>query len=855
MENIIEIEEEKEDNINDIEVEEYYVGTNLLNELPSKKELKKRKKQEEKEKLEEEKLKNDKLNNNYNNLSLLDTYSSIIIPSKILNYYNNLNINQKKLLKKFLLLIINKYNKKKLILLTKYFNKWYSFTPLVNKINEISLQLQERNYILEELNSSYLCDLFNLKFKLEEINNKLIIYCKEFHEKELKRDEIREKIKQISYININIKEDSNDKDDINYNYNNNRKKTKLELDFLNYLLNYQNDFQRAKEMKEILCDIHAIPSADIKKIVEKAKEIIVKFHQRQEYYQNFLLSIKQKKKFLISSPTLEEKVSNSPQFSVSSQFIENLIDSGLIDISSLLTSNSNSIDPQSLLQSHDSSSNSLVDLNKSPAPRLLHPWQQGSVYPGILKRRNNLLGGGISKQYTQGQSYLNPLGNLVSSHRLYVRYCPDCIGCLQIVREWNTRVEQALREEGKSKRERSKVIALHKVVIALANELEGAQEDLKSLEGLLKVLSETHKWTEGWNLWQKKQLGIEEKRQKEEKEIAMAKLSGKNIQNILNEREARKNDDDHLNPHKEFAKDYKEFLQKNTLTINGVIIPLSHLHEVDQAINQGELILKSEGLEDFDPDTYTYTPSPNPMKQEKVSFLGGLISPDYSTYASGVLPSTLSLVPTRVGTGASPALELAIRAAQQRDQLHNQIGMAQADAESSRYNAFLKRDEMKVFYEKKEARLIEKIDKLLEEKNGPEKSIRLGLASEVQQKAIDNSKLQSEISTLKSDLNSKEVTIRSLNGEISSLKNMNKKLEKEMKQKEKMFEQWKKEATESLKAKINELEILTIDIQNKEEECEELKEDLTERKVYIHFIYIYIFIFLIFYYYFLEYNS
>jgi len=85
-----------------------------------------------------------------------------------------------------------------------------------------------------------------------------------------------------------------------------------------------------------------------------------------------------------------------------------------------------------------------------------------------------------------------------AKHRLFVKYCSDCVGIINLVRSWNTEVEDALRfriEYGAMDQQNSE---LRKLIIKLNVIIENQEKDLLKEVAKNKELEEANAWFHNW---------------------------------------------------------------------------------------------------------------------------------------------------------------------------------------------------------------------------------------------------------------------------------------------------------------------------------------------------------------------
>ena len=83
-------------------------------------------------------------------------------------------------------------------------------------------------------------------------------------------------------------------------------------------------------------------------------------------------------------------------------------------------------------------------------------------------------------------------------HKLYVKYCNDCIGIISLVRSWNTEVEEALRFRIEHGVLDQQIVELKKLVGNLNNIIENQEIALNKEVAKNNLLEEANSWFTNW---------------------------------------------------------------------------------------------------------------------------------------------------------------------------------------------------------------------------------------------------------------------------------------------------------------------------------------------------------------------
>lgn len=132
----------------------------------------------------------------------------------------------------------------------------------------------------------------------------------------------------------------------------------------------------------------------------------------------------------------------------------------------------------------------------------LNPWEKSKSYRKALKSRVG--SDAVPTDDSRSLTLFAP-----RNHRLFVRYCSDCVGFMNFVRDWNREVEESLslKLEGKAMLAQ---LNSHKAFVNSLNEIIAAQEKkIVALEFELNSLKASDTWFEKWK-------GIEESKVNEE---------------------------------------------------------------------------------------------------------------------------------------------------------------------------------------------------------------------------------------------------------------------------------------------------------------------------------------------------
>ncbi len=123
----------------------------------------------------------------------------------------------------------------------------------------------------------------------------------------------------------------------------------------------------------------------------------------------------------------------------------------------------------------------------------LNPWEKSRSYRKALKNRfgND---SSISRE-AKSLTLFAP-----KSHRLFVRYCTDCVGFMNFVRDWDREVEEALALKLEGKAMLAQLNNL-RVVINTQNDVIAKQElSLHEQESELISLKSSNAWFEKWTI-------------------------------------------------------------------------------------------------------------------------------------------------------------------------------------------------------------------------------------------------------------------------------------------------------------------------------------------------------------------
>lgn len=126
------------------------------------------------------------------------------------------------------------------------------------------------------------------------------------------------------------------------------------------------------------------------------------------------------------------------------------------------------------------------------ALRTLNPWEQSSAYTRTMKQKR---GHFFSLPKSSGECI--PLA-APSNHKLFVRYCNECIGMIALVRSWNLEVEDAMRfrlEHGAMDQQNAE---LRKLIAKLNGIIETQEESLLKEMAKNKELEEANAWFNNW---------------------------------------------------------------------------------------------------------------------------------------------------------------------------------------------------------------------------------------------------------------------------------------------------------------------------------------------------------------------
>lgn len=106
---------------------------------------------------------------------------------------------------------------------------------------------------------------------------------------------------------------------------------------------------------------------------------------------------------------------------------------------------------------------------------------------------------------TSGPSftYPNPGGESLqmaapSKHQLFIKYCPDCVGVLNVVRSWNQESEDAMKFRLEHQVQEGQNIELRKLTQNMNNIIERQEAELMEERAKNKLLEEGNEWFHKW---------------------------------------------------------------------------------------------------------------------------------------------------------------------------------------------------------------------------------------------------------------------------------------------------------------------------------------------------------------------
>ena len=147
--------------------------------------------------------------------------------------------------------------------------------------------------------------------------------------------------------------------------------------------------------------------------------------------------------------------------------------------------------------------------------KTLNSWEQSRSFKRMMRVKR-----GPSYDYPNagGESVMLAAP---TNHKLFVRYCHDCIGIIALVKNWNLEVEASLKFKADYGRIDEKIEEFKRLIRSLQDIIENKEKDIMNLEARNKELEDAKEWFETWS---KMQVAEERKNQKQEQQVIIQNM-------------------------------------------------------------------------------------------------------------------------------------------------------------------------------------------------------------------------------------------------------------------------------------------------------------------------------------------